>query len=287
MGREVHLVNVLQVIMQKTTELLEAERSSLFLYDPVKDELWSMVAQGLEIAEIRFASGAGIAGDVAATLRTANVPDAWEDRRFNPEFDKKTGFRTRSVLCMPLINAEGRLTGVIQALNKKDGGVFDDDDERLMEALGAQSVIAVERALMVESYVENQRMQEVLTLARDVETSMMPGGFDELAEKFGIDLTDGVDEAYDADGGLFTIERLEAVLKTCAGSSSGRIIDRFREAISDFSRGAAQSDDITMLVLKYAPTAQHDNNALHKNNALHENIASHENNGGIPAHGNR
>jgi sigma-B regulation protein RsbU (phosphoserine phosphatase) len=93
--------------------------------------------------------------------------------------------------------------------------------------------------------------------------------------------TDGVDEAYDADGGLFTIERLEAVLKTCAGSSSGRIIDRFREAISDFSRGAAQSDDITMLVLKYAPPAQHNNKAQHKNNALHEN------NGGILAHGNR
>src|SRR5215831_15411862 len=124
MAREVQLDNLLQVIMEKTTEIMEADRSSLFLYDEARSELWSKIAQGLELKEIRFPIGVGIAGDVARTRKTANIPDAHRDPRFNPDFDKQTNYRTRSMLCLPLINTEDRLVGVIQTLNKKNGEVF-------------------------------------------------------------------------------------------------------------------------------------------------------------------
>src|SRR5919198_6734593 len=125
MAREVQLDDLLQVIMEKTTEIMEADRSSLFLYDEAHGELWSKIAQGLEIKEIRFPIGVGIAGDVARTRKTANIPDAHQDPRFNPDFDRRTNYRTRSVLCLPLIGTDGKLVGVIQILNKKNGGGFD------------------------------------------------------------------------------------------------------------------------------------------------------------------
>ena len=122
MAKEVQLDNLLQVIMEKTTEIMEADRSSLFLYDESRGELWSKIAQGLELKEIRFPLGVGIAGDVAKTRKIANIPDAPEDPRFNPDFDRQTNYHTRSVLCLPLINGDGKLVGVIQTLNKKNEG---------------------------------------------------------------------------------------------------------------------------------------------------------------------
>ena len=135
LGAEMHLDSLLPVIIQKTTEVMDAERSSLFIYDSDTDELWSKVAEGLDEKEIRFPSGIGIAGDVAKSLKTANIPDAYDDDRFNPEFDKQTNFRTKSVLCMPMKTRKGELIGVIQVLNKTDGGVFLEQDEVLLERI--------------------------------------------------------------------------------------------------------------------------------------------------------
>ena len=118
LGAEMHLDSLLPVIIKKTTEIMDAERSSLFFYDVDSDELWSKVAEGIEEIEIRFPSGLGIAGDVAKTLLTANIPDAYDDPRFNREFDKKTNFRTKAILCMPITTRKGELIGVIEVLNK-------------------------------------------------------------------------------------------------------------------------------------------------------------------------
>ena len=98
LGAEMHLDSLLPVIIHKTTEVMDAERSSLFIYDPESDELWSKVAEGMDEKTIRFPAGVGIAGDVAKTLETANIPDAYDDPRFNPEFDKQSNFKTKSVL---------------------------------------------------------------------------------------------------------------------------------------------------------------------------------------------
>src|SRR5678816_529384 len=102
LANQLRLDDLLSTIIGKTAEVLDAERATLFLYDQVRDELWSRTADQLEIREIRFRVGVGIAGDVARTRTVANVADAYADPRFNQDFDKQTGFRTRSVLCMPL-----------------------------------------------------------------------------------------------------------------------------------------------------------------------------------------
>ena len=174
MARFIKVDDLLVFIVGETTKVMDADRSSLFLFDEKTNELWSKIAQGVDLMEIRFPVGAGIAGDVAATRTGSNIPDAYDDPRFNQEFDKKTGYRTKSVLALPIINAEDQLTGVIQVLNKKDDGVFDEQDAELLSALGAQAGVAIEQARLIESQIENERMQEALEVARNIQMSLMP-----------------------------------------------------------------------------------------------------------------
>jgi sigma-B regulation protein RsbU (phosphoserine phosphatase) len=203
MAREVRLDNLLQVIMEKTTEVMEADRSSLFLYDEPRNELWSKIAQGLELKEIRFPVGVGIAGDVAKTRQVANIPDAQQDPRFNPDFDRQTNYHTHAVLCLPLLNTAGKLVGVIQSLNKKNGGVFDEEDESLLEALAAHAVVALERARLTEAYVEKQRMEEALKLAHDIQMSILPKIFPPFPQRSEFDLYAMIEPAREVGGDFY------------------------------------------------------------------------------------
>lgn len=143
----------LERIVQMNSRLLGAERCSIFLYDDERKELYSRIAQGLEgHAEIRFPDAKGIAGHVARTGETLNIPDAYDDPRFNPESDRKTGFRTRAVLCTPLIGRDGRrVIGVLQVLNRIGGGEFTPEDEELVQAVAAQIAVALENASLIAS----------------------------------------------------------------------------------------------------------------------------------------
>lgn len=136
---------LLHMIIEETTSVMDAERSSLFLIDEEKNEMWAKIAQGAGVVEIRFPVGVGIAGAVGKTGETMNIPDAYADPRFNPEFDKKTGFHTRSILCVPMRNMQGRIIGAIQVLNKKTGK-FLEEDELLLSALSSQAAVAIENA---------------------------------------------------------------------------------------------------------------------------------------------
>src|SRR5215213_7339645 len=109
LASQVRLDELLATIISKTAQVLDAERATLFLYDPARDELWSKTADQLEIKEIRLPVGQGIAGDVARTRKVENIPNAYADPRFNREFDRKTGYRTRSILSMPLIGGHDEL----------------------------------------------------------------------------------------------------------------------------------------------------------------------------------
>lgn len=114
---------------RKLAVLLKAERSSLFLVDG--DELVLKVAEGLdEMGEIRIPLGSGIAGAVAESRESIRIDDAYADPRFNPEVDKQTGFRTKSILCLPVKNQNGEVFAVAQLLNRNDGNPFDDKDEQ-------------------------------------------------------------------------------------------------------------------------------------------------------------
>jgi signal transduction histidine kinase len=160
LANQLRLDDLLNTIIGKTAEVLDAERATLFLYDQARDELWSKTADQLEIKEIRFPAGVGIAGDVAKTRAVANIVDAYADARFNPDFDKQTGYRTRSVLCMPLYGSHNELIGVIQVLNKKNQGGFDQEDESLLGGLNAHISVALERAQLIEAYIEKDRVLE-------------------------------------------------------------------------------------------------------------------------------
>ena len=142
---DIKLGSLLQKVMGEATRMLNAERSTLFLNDEKTNELWSEVGQGLESVQIRLPNHLGIAGAVFTSSKAINIPYAYADLRFNPAFDKKTGFFTRSILCTPIINKNGKTIGVTQVLNKR-GGPFTAEDESRLRAFTAQISIALENA---------------------------------------------------------------------------------------------------------------------------------------------
>ena len=161
LSQERNIDSLLQKIMEKTSEVMGADRSTLFLVDKAKGQIWSKVAQGAAMSEIRVPLGAGIAGLVAKTGETVNIPDAYKDPRFNQEVDRRTGYRTRTILCMPMKNRDGDILGAIQVLNKHQG-VFTNEDEELLEAFAAQSAIAVQNALLNEEIKKRMQTSEIL-----------------------------------------------------------------------------------------------------------------------------
>jgi len=152
---EIDLGALLQKVMAEATRMLTAERSTLFLNDDKKNELFSLVGQGLDAIEIRFPNHLGIAGTVFTSGKTVNIPYAYADLRFNPSFDKQTGYFTRSMLCTPVINKEGKTIGVTQALNKR-GGPFSSEDESRLKAFTAQISIALENAKLFDD-IQNMK----------------------------------------------------------------------------------------------------------------------------------
>ncbi len=142
---EIELGSLLRKVMGECTKMLSAERSTLFLNDEKTNELWSMVGEGISATQIRFPNHLGIAGAVFTSGKSVNIPHAYADLRFNPAFDKKTGFFTRSILCTPVVTKEGKVIGVTQVLNRR-GGPFTAEDESRLKAFTAQISIALENA---------------------------------------------------------------------------------------------------------------------------------------------
>jgi signal transduction histidine kinase len=157
---------LLKLIMEKVTELMEADRSTLYLVSEDGGTLTSEVVQGGEVVNIRLRVGEGIAGWVAQTRETLNIPDAYADQRFQPAFDLKSGYRTRSILTVPMAGALGGLVGVLQLINKQ-GGPFERGDEELASALASQAAIAIENARLYQSLVTQN--QELMDTRRDLE----------------------------------------------------------------------------------------------------------------------
>jgi adenylate cyclase len=152
---EIKLGPLLQKIMSAVTRMLDSDRSTLFLSDEKTNELFTEVGQGLGAVKIRLPNNAGIAGSVFTAGKTINIPYAYADLRFNPSFDKKTGYFTRSILCVPVNNKEGKRIGVTQVLNKR-GGSFTIEDETRLRAFTAQISIGLENAKLFEDV---QRMK--------------------------------------------------------------------------------------------------------------------------------
>jgi len=145
MTSDINIESLLQKVMFEATRMLGAERSTLFLNDKKTNELWSQVGQGLGAMQIRLPNHLGIAGNVFTTGKSVNIPHAYADLRFNPSFDRKSGFFTRSILCVPITNKVGEIIGVTQVLNKKNGS-FTAEDEYRLKTFTAQIAISLENA---------------------------------------------------------------------------------------------------------------------------------------------
>ena len=157
---EMKLEALLKKIVEATSRILHTERSTLYLYDAEHDELWSMVAEGVAQKVIRIDAGTGLAGAAFRSGEVVSVADAYADPRFNPGVDVETGFVTRAVLSMPITTRDGRIIGVMQALNRVDGGTFTTNDVVRMAAFAAQSAIAIENATLFAEVVASRNYSE-------------------------------------------------------------------------------------------------------------------------------
>ncbi len=161
LGATLDLDQLLELILSKVTEAVEADRATLYLLDEAKDELVSRIAQGEEMRSIRLKVGQGIAGHVARTGKALMVKDAYKDSRFNPEWDGLSGYRTRTILAMPMKNHLGRTIGVIQVLNKKKGE-FTEVDTFILGALATQAAVSIDNSRLFLSVIQ-KNMQLVDT----------------------------------------------------------------------------------------------------------------------------
>ena len=152
LGSTLDLGELLDMILDRISEVIEADRSTLYLLDEETDELWSKVVQGEEVHEIRLKPGEGLAGAVASTGRPLNIKDAYQDVRFDAAWDRATGYRTRSTLCVPMKNQHGRTIGVVQVLNKNEGH-FTVGDEALLTALASHAAVSIENSKLFLSVV--------------------------------------------------------------------------------------------------------------------------------------
>jgi signal transduction histidine kinase len=157
LGTTLDLDQLLELILGKLTDALEADRATLYFLDEAHDELFSRIVQGREVQSIRLKVGQGIAGHVAKTGKSLHVRDAYQDNRFNPEWDLVTGYRTKSILAAPMKNHLGRTIGVIQVLNKKRGE-FTETDSIILAALATQAAISIDNSRLFLS-VTQKNMQ--------------------------------------------------------------------------------------------------------------------------------
>src|SRR5436190_10568382 len=177
LGQEIHLDRMLAIMVSEVTQAMSAERTSLFLHDASTRELFTKVAEGLKEAEIRVPLGKGIAGATAVTRQSINIRDAYTDPRFDSTADRHSGFHTRSILSTPILSNKGELLGVVQVLNKINGESFSDEDEDFLKAICAHLALTLERAELVEVYVESQKQKQSLRLAHDIQQGLVPQHF--------------------------------------------------------------------------------------------------------------
>lgn len=165
---------LLKVIAEETKAAIQADRCSVFLYDKKNNELWSKVALGMDSQEIRFPANKGLAGHVVKTGETINIKDAYSDERFNKEIDLQTGYKTSTILCMPIKNLNQEIIGAFQVLNKLNG-TFNEEDEDLLIAIGSSAGIALENAQLFkkqqEMFIEQKQVFDsfIDTLAASID----------------------------------------------------------------------------------------------------------------------
>jgi len=209
------LMTMLNEVVNAAKQVLDADRGSVWLYDAAADELVLEVATG--IRPVRVPAGVGLVGACARKRQIINVPDCYADPRFDPGVDRSSGYRTRCMLTLPLVDHKDVLVGVMQVLNKS-GGVFDVDDEVLAAALAAQCAVALQRVRMTEALLEGERMRQELEMARVVQMSTLPAVMPSLP---GYDLFGTFRPAELTGGDTFDLAMQDQGLLVVLGDATG------------------------------------------------------------------
>ena len=170
LGATLDLDDLLELILDKLTQILDADRATLYLLDEASNELVSRIVVGGEVRSIRVKVGHGIAGTVAQTGKPLRVKDAYADERFEREWDQLTGYETKHMLVVPLKNHLGRTIGVIQVLNKKDAEEFTNEDEAILAALSTQAAVAIVNSRLFLSLI--QKNKQLLDATDQLERSV-------------------------------------------------------------------------------------------------------------------
>jgi phosphoserine phosphatase RsbU/P len=248
LGSERDLDLLLELILTETCDLLDAERASLFLYDSATDELFSKIAQGSEIGEIRFPASTGVAGYIAQKKVCLNIPDAYSDPRFNPEPDKATGWRTRNIAGCPMLDLDGNLVGVLEVLNKR-GGPFTGYDEYVLSVVGSQAGVALDRARLQTEYLAKIEIERDLTVARSIQQALLPH---EIPEIECFDIAGWSEPADQTGGDIYDLFRLKCgsvgfLLGDATGHGIGPAL-MISEARAAIRALAAQTNDLGVIL---------------------------------------
>jgi len=209
------LVSMLTEVVQAGQSVLSADRGSLWLYHAESHELQMRVPE-IKPAP-RMKAGTGLVGECLESRQIINVTDAYSDPRFRIETDQATGYRTESILSVPLLGRDQHPVGVMQLLNKHDG-VFDSNDELVAKALAAQCALAVQRTQMVEGPLLKERLDEEVALAREIQMSTFP---EEMPDVPGYDLYGEFRPADQTGGDMYDLVMLGGKLFVLMGDATG------------------------------------------------------------------
>ena len=208
LGASSDLREILNLIIDAMRDTLHADRATVFEFAAKSNELFTSVAHGVDegegaaaVREIRIPATKGLAGECAQTRRIINVPDAYADARFNQAVDHQTGYRTRSILTVPLLGHDGELVGVAQVLNKH-GGPFTAEDEGIAAALAAQAAVAMRRGRLIEDRLVRQKLERDIELARRIQQSSFPNSLPAIA---GFDIAAWNQPAEETGGDVYDV----------------------------------------------------------------------------------
>lgn len=171
-----NLDTLLEYIMQKSQNVMTAEAASLMLTIEETNELEFKVVLGPKATKVkpfRLPIGQGIAGWVAENSEAVLIPDAYSDSRFDPSFDKRSGFKTRSMLCVPMIH-KSKVVGIMTLINKLDGSPFNENDQILFTIFASQAALSIENARLLFAAIEKERLDKELQVASEIQNLLIP-----------------------------------------------------------------------------------------------------------------
>ncbi len=250
------LMQLLNEVVEAGREVLLADRGSLWLFDAAFKELVLKIPA--RVPELRVPADQGLVGECLSHRTIINVKDAYADNRFSQSMDQRTGYRTHSILSIPLMGRQGEPVGVMQLLNKH-GGVFEHNDELLATALAAQCAVALQRSQLTEALLLKERLDEEVSLAREIQMGTLPS---EMPDIPGYDLHGQFLPTEQTGGDTFDLVKLKDKLFMLVGDATGH---GFGPALSATQMQA-------MLRVAFRCGAELDQAYTHVNNQLAEDL---------------